>query len=512
MKNKVRVRSLLCILLIIALVIPGVGASARIGDSGYEGGISSGEAPGKIVYEYQEVCFLSGEPIVFKGDLRIVKSMKQDSITTTYGYTLKNLDKSATLSRSLVYSTKVSNKESGQKIEETTLSKFSEVVKIDKNTYTLKNYDFSRSNIVDQRPAINYYAGDIWGRKTYQTGTGTNVGTITVDITGSFYGYDQYWGTTEVETLNYMLQSEQKKGQEVDKWGGTASVTLSSTTTKQLKYVENKPGSMSFNGGYIQTQYNNSILEYSCRLPEFDKNGVSTDKMLDKKSSLKLETFPVQTRLPVPNLKHLRGHWAENNINILYSLEVFKGNDSSFNPEQYMTRAEFAAAIAAAAKEVPLDPALVPKSTGSSSSKKTTKEKPVSPFKDVAVESTYFSQIESVYKRGIMSGKAGNNFAPNEVITVADAITVFIGALGLQGLAPNPAPVLQYKDNDRIPAYSRNALYVADKIGLIPDDKKGYLNPTDKVTKARAAILLNSFISYMRDGIRKDYRERIVNY
>ena len=73
-------------------------AYARMGDSGYEGGISSGENPGKTLYDYQEVCFVSGEPIVMKGTLLIKKTSKQDNVVTTYTYNLKNAEKGGTLS------------------------------------------------------------------------------------------------------------------------------------------------------------------------------------------------------------------------------------------------------------------------------------------------------------------------------------------------------------------------------------------------------------------------------
>jgi hypothetical protein len=40
---------------------------AREGICGYEGGISSGEVPDNSSYDYKEVTFISGEPVVFEG-------------------------------------------------------------------------------------------------------------------------------------------------------------------------------------------------------------------------------------------------------------------------------------------------------------------------------------------------------------------------------------------------------------------------------------------------------------
>jgi len=508
-----RTRRLITGILIISSLLLPVAVYAREGDSGYEGGVSSGEAPGKTSYDYQEVCFITGEPIVFKGTLVIKKSFKEkeNSITATYTYNLKNIDKAATLTRVLSYNTKLVKKENGQTIEETTLSKQpTEIIRVNSIPYILKSCDFTRSGLIDTKPAINYFAGNTWGKKVYQAGAASSGGTVSVEATGEFYGYDQYWGTAEVEKFSYIIQSQQKNENGVDSWGGTANVSLSSSTTQMLKFIENEPRQISFNGGYMQTQYNNNILEYSCRLPEFDANGISTDNLKSLNNSLKIETFPIQKRLPVPNIRHLRGHWAEDDIRILYSLEVFKGNDTLFNPEQLITRAEFATAIMQAAKEVPLDPVLISR-TRSSNVRSKTKQVIVSPFSDVSIDNVYFTQIDNAFKRGIIMGK-GNKFVPNEALSVADAITIFVRALGLEDLAPSPNAVTAFRDNDKIPAYARNAVYVAEKIGLVEGDERGYIKPDKSMTKAEAAELLNRFISYMCDGIKKDYRERIVNY
>ena len=53
--------------------------------------------------------------------------------------------------------------------------------------------------------------------------------TVTVDITGEFYGYNQYWGTAETQILNHVIQNQSTAGDYTDKWGGTANVTLSTT-------------------------------------------------------------------------------------------------------------------------------------------------------------------------------------------------------------------------------------------------------------------------------------------
>lgn len=501
---------LLSLAVVMAMNLP-VAVQAKQGDSGYEGGISSGETSNKTM-QYQEMCFITGEPLLFEGTLAIKKSAKQDSVTTTYTYSLKNNEKKALLTRTLNVSTKITKKANGQTVEETTLTgKPSEMVRIDSKVYTLSNYEYSRSNIIDPRPAINYFAGNTWGRKTYQSGTTTSE-IIKVEATGSFYGYDQYWGTAEAQTINYVIQTEKTEAGSTESWGGTAAVTLSSTTAKQLKYMENEPQVISFEGGYVQNQFNSSIAEFAAQLPEFDSKGNATDHIVETSNTFKQESFPQQKRLPIHDLSHLRGHWAEEDIKAMYSLEIFKEDSTSFNPQEYITKAEFIAAMAEAAKEVPKDTDSSSKTPKLPTSSKGKKEEIVSPFTDLPVSHPYFSQIDNAYKRGIITGKGDGTFGMNEDLTMADAVTVFIKSIGLESLAPGPYPVTTFRDNDEIPEYARRAAYVAQRIGLVKGDSRGYLSPNQRLTKAQAAAMINRFIGYMREDIKKDYRDRIMSY
>lgn len=507
----------LCFIIIMSIMVP-LPVYALEGNCGYEGGISSEQDTygngRKISLKYQEICFITGEPIIFSGTLTIDKSLKNDRATIKYEYDLENANRNASLRRSLELVTEITRKDNGQVIEKTAfLKRPTETVRIGNTVYTLTDYDFTRSNIIDSKPAINYYAGNTRGRKIYQIDAENDNNTVTVEITGDFYGYNQYWGTSDVQIFNYVIESQRRIGGEMDKWGGTARVSISSSLTKQLKYVRNEPDVMSFDGGYLESQYSSSVMEYSCKLPEFDSRGISTDRMIDKRGSLKTESFPEQSRLSVPDTRHIRGHWAEEDIRELYSLEIFDGDAQLFDPDKYITRAEFIEAFIKAAKEVPDDPLLRTRtSTRTGSTRRAGREEIVSPFNDVSVDSIYFNSIDNAYKRGLITGKNGNNFVPNGTITLADSIAIFIRALGLESMAPAPRAVTTFRDNDLIPDHARDAVYVAEKIGLIKGDNRGYLRPNESLTKARAAVLINRFIKYMRSGIRKSYREGIINF
>jgi hypothetical protein len=171
--------SMILMSLITVLIFHG-SVFAREGICGYEGGISSGEVPvtsstgtsaGKTNFDYQEVTFITGKPIVLKGTLTVTKKQKSSSTTkgssaasaktvttTTYLYTLSNTKEKATLSRTLVYATTSIQAENGQTTETTAFSSSpKETLTVNSTKYVLKSlngYDFTRSNLVDLKPAV----------------------------------------------------------------------------------------------------------------------------------------------------------------------------------------------------------------------------------------------------------------------------------------------------------------------------------------------------------------------
>ncbi len=513
MINKYRLRfivNIIIIVIVLVFTIPSLAYAAR-GDLGYEGGISSGSISGASDLEYQELCFLSGKPFIFIGELKIRTISRQGSVKSTYTYNLENASLDASLKRTVIYETIVTEKGNGQTIENTiVIGNPSEVIRIGNKVYTLRKYEMSKSDVIDKKPAISYVAGNLWGKKTYRVGNLNNEGNVTVESIGEIYGYDQIWSAAESGTINYTIQSEEVKDGEVDSWGGTGKVTFSQTTTKLMKYIVNEPDQISFDGGYIEERHSNSILEYELKIPEFDSFGASTDRIISLKDTLKMESFPVQERLPVPQLNHLRGHWAENDIKTLFSLEIIRDEPTRFNPSQFINRQEFTAAVVNATREA-VEEETVKTGIFSRFSKKE-EEEVESPFVDVSPENPNFKDISYAYESGIINGKESGVFAPDDYVMVADAITIFIRAIGLERLAPNPGAVTAFKDNDSIPSYARDAIYAAQRIGLVKGDDKGYVNANEYLTKDRAAALLNRFIDYMRTGIQKDYRERMFNY
>lgn len=71
----------LCFIIIMGIMFP-LPVYALEGSCGYEGGISSAQDTygngRRISLKYQEVCFITGEPVIFSGTLAIDKSLKNE--------------------------------------------------------------------------------------------------------------------------------------------------------------------------------------------------------------------------------------------------------------------------------------------------------------------------------------------------------------------------------------------------------------------------------------------------
>lgn len=479
---------------------------------GFEGGIFAGEMPNKTLYDYKEMCFVSGKPIELTGTVRIQRTAKNDYIDSTYNYRLENIKENASLTRTVVIRTTIKKTENGQEILQSALFRNPvERIKINNVDYTLRSYDISSTTLKDLKPAINYYAGNMWSRKVYNIGN--NQGTVSVEATGSSYGYEQYWSLADTQIINYTIKADARRGSSSDKWGGTASVKISTSSTRRISYVENKPSTSSFRGGYLEQQFNKSVLSYEASLPEFDKNNTSTDRVIKYNNSLKIENFPSQQRLAIVNINGIAGHWAEDQIRQVYSLGCFSVQPNNFLPQKLITRAEFISSLVKTIKEVPQN-VLVRNSASRNTTARAlrTKAAITSPFNDLPVSNIYFDDINTAFQKGITGNLFTGFLQPQSDITRAQAAEIIVNSLGLYAIAPSPIAKTYFTDDASIPARSRNAIYVASRIGLLKPDTSNRILPQAKLTMSDAAVLLNELIKFMREDINREYVEKIVKY
>lgn len=498
------------LILIMVLVLSSWPMVANAALVDFSGGVSN-------EYEYQEVVFLSGEPVKFVGTVKVTEKSTTTATTNTktikYDFSLKPADSKVTgkLARKIDYKiTYDKNASKNQTIAKVEMTSNKETVTVGDQSFKMDDCQFSKSDIIDNQPASDYYNGTLTCRKYYSV-NGTD-GKLVLDISGGTVGYQNFWGSTDTQILNYYLKeydgavSTGDNFGQAPTWEGNVKVDVSDSLTKTLRYENNEASYSSFPGGWTKVTDEGMFSRYTYDLPVMNKGKVGTGRNRGT-AELAQTMMPLVERLIVPKFRDTAGHWAEDQINQLYSLGVMDDQTQFFAPDALITRKDFVAAVVKAC-DIRVTP---------STAKKTSKAKPapeVSPFTDLSVSDPDYQYIKDAVTKGLVSGVTPTLFMPDASMTRAEAITVLIKALGMENRAPNPGYSLKgiFLDAGDIPLWAYDSMYVAHDIGLIKGDSSGRANPNQEMSRAEASAMLISFLDFLRADLQKDYRDDIIVY
>jgi len=494
----------------------------------YDGGIYKQTNNESKVYQYEELTFVTGQPVVLKGTLTRTKvdKSKEDELLQKAISKAKKSQKKGKSSNSqdtsdihVTYNgTKISEKYSlsgggvtltrdlsitpkneynnGQIIQKNEVSKIRETITLSGTSYTLDNNlsEVSDSAVIDKKPAIDYYAGNFNFNKVYKS---TN-GTLTIQMDGKSAGYDNFWGSTSTKTMDYTINTvpnettnnttDNNKQSSVPV-NGTYSVKLSQNTTKELIYSENDPKKISFAGGYIVTSQNNAALEYT-----YDINGDTG------KGQLENQNTPSITRLFAPVITDIQGHYAQEAIKIIASMNGFDISKKMILPNAPISRDEFARAVVVTSGLY----------NNNADKKKTSYILKEELFSDVKTKDPMYNYVKKAVDSKLMIGRDDNKFEPKNPITKAEAIKILTDSLGLDSLIPNGKFSVGYEDQSNIPPWAYDNVFIAQKIGLI--EKGGALHPNEQLTKSDASEMLLRYIEYMTGDLKEDFMTNILNY
>ncbi len=467
-------------------------------------------------YEYEEVVFISGTPIKFTGTIDISKNEKADSASVSYKYKLAPVDKSVagSLDRRITYETNYTvRNDKGQTTGQTNLKTYRETIQIGSDRYTLSDYQLSKSDVIDNRPASDFYSGTITGRKVYDINK--TDGKVIVDFSGGDVGYKNFWGNTETQTLEYIveverelppLEDDEDNSTRNSSWQGTVKVYASDSMNKSLQYTDNQASLSSFTGGHMRITNQELFSRYEYNLPYMTEDGEARARRNTGTIELNKSMLPKIERLLLPKFRDVGGHWAADDIGKLYSLDVFEGNSTFFAPDAPMTRMEFTTAIMKACNIRVL--AEEPKRTARTRNAAAE----VSPFKDMNTSDPNYTYVKEAVNKGIISGVSQDLFAPEDKLSRAQAITILIRALGFENKAPTPGYMTSFSDDYAIPEWSKDSFYVAKEIGLVYGDMANRANPNQIMTRAEASAMIVRFLSFLERDLQLDYREHIILY
>lgn len=467
------------ILLVLTLLTPS--ASAKV--PGYDGGVLD-------EYDYEEVFFLSGEPIIFTGKATVTEKESKNQLTSTYKYTLASVygDK---LTRNIVYISALKNYDTkGQTTANKTVKSYTEKITMaDKSTYTLADYQFSEGSVLDNQPATDYYSGNTIARKIYKktakVGKTTINEEITVHMTGRNVGYENFWGATDTQFIDYEIVTPND---------GTSFVTskVSDSKSRVLEYETHTPTLSSFEGGHAVISSSNMVSEYTYNIPY----GAGTGTM-----NLKKEKMPKIERLIVPKFRDIAKHWSKPNIEKLYSLGIFDESSNFFSPDAAMKKDQFTISVAKAVDLRVLDG----KTTKSSAVKKAL-------FEDLDPKDPNYTHIESALTKGIVSPVNEKTFGAKNSITRAEAVTIIIRSLGLEGRAPSPGYKTNFLDDNKIPKGAKDSIYVASELGLIDPDYKNRINANEVLTRGKASQLIVRYLNFLESDLKQNYRDDMLYF
>lgn len=189
-------------------------------------------------------------------------------------------------------------------------------------------------------------------------------------------------------------------------------------------------------------------------------------------SSLSASAPPTPTPAPVDTSKvapDTRGHWAESYVATLSNRGVIGGfPDGSFRPNDYITRAQFAA-IATRALDLP------PASYRNN-------------FRDLPSTHWGANAIASASSAGLIAGFPDGTFRPEDQITRAQALVILANAL--RNASSDMSALNQYSDAAAVPAWARPSVAKAASAGIIVSyPNPAMIRPTSLATRADVAAL-----------------------
>ncbi|MBE7049903.1 MAG: hypothetical protein E7394_03930 [Ruminococcaceae bacterium] len=175
------------------------------------------------------------------------------------------------------------------------------------------------------------------------------------------------------------------------------------------------------------------------------------------------------------SVKDTDRHWAENDINELFELGVMKGYDGNVNPDQNITRGEFAALLSRAF--------IIEKNRDYS-------------FLDITSENIFYDCICALTENSIISGYTDGTFRPDAPVTREEIVIMISRIAGNEN--SYPIPVFSDIKKDYI---WKSELAKVTGDGVISGFPDGSFRPKGYATRAQcASIILSAMKAYIPKG------------
>lgn len=169
-------------------------------------------------------------------------------------------------------------------------------------------------------------------------------------------------------------------------------------------------------------------------------------------------------------------YWASAAIKSLAAKQIVNGvNEKEFAPQANVTRAEFAAMLIRA---------LGVKAEGSAS------------FSDIEAGKWYSGYAAAASKLGIVKGRSGNRFAPNEMISREEMAVMIIRAYEVRkgNESASESAEAAFADQSQISPWAAASVSAAAELGLVQGRANGAFVPKGKMTRAESAQVIYNLL------------------
>ncbi|SMP71060.1 S-layer homology domain-containing protein [Anoxynatronum buryatiense] len=172
----------------------------------------------------------------------------------------------------------------------------------------------------------------------------------------------------------------------------------------------------------------------------------------------------------------VENHWSKVPVNDM-AARLIISNPNTFEPDQPITRGEFAQYITKALGIYRTDEITTTK------------------FTDVSKEDKLFNAITVATEYGLISGYPDRTFKPNDQITREEAMSMYARAMEIVGLkeADNKR-IEKYKDKDQVADWAYEAVKKTVSIGVFSRKTGETINPKDTFTHAEAATAVRNLL------------------
>ncbi|NWF59286.1 MAG: S-layer homology domain-containing protein [Fischerella sp.] len=183
-----------------------------------------------------------------------------------------------------------------------------------------------------------------------------------------------------------------------------------------------------------------------------------------------ISPYIVNPDADIPSFTDLLGHWAEGFIRALVSMNLTRGfANGSYQPDQPMTRAQYAALVTAAFNPTP--------------------KRSAPDFTDVPKDFWAYKSIQQAAQGGFVGGFSDRTFRPQHNVQRLQVIVSLVNGLTLP--AAHPDVLLGFSDRNSIPDYASAAVATATLQRIVvnyPDPKQ--IEPTREATRAEVAAMV----------------------